>query len=275
MRKTIVITGASDGIGAAAASQLNRDGHELVIVGRSPEKTAALARRLDVDHVVADFANLADVRDLAKTLLDRYPKIDVLANNAGGVFGRRELTVDGVELTFQVNHLAPFLLTNLLMPTLAASGATVVQTASVASLLYGHLDVSDLNNDRCYSADKAYGDSKLANILFTRELHRRNHDSGVSSAAFHPGFVGTAFAGETTSLRMRALYGNPLIKPFLKSADEGADQLVWLATSRPGTAWTSGSYYVSRRVARLVNRQVKDVTLARELWDASASLCGL
>jgi len=273
--KTIIITGASDGIGAAAATQLQRNGHSVVVVGRSPQKTAAVADAIGADHFVADFTDLRSVRELAAALTKRYPCIDVLANNAGGVFGSHETTVDGFEKTFQVNHLAPFLLTNLLLPTLIQSSATVIQTASIAARLYGKLDVGDLNNDRRYSPNKAYGDSKLENILFTGELHRRYQSQGLAAAAFHPGLIASSFATETTSFSMKMLYANPLTKRLLKSSSDGAEQLVWLAETTPGSAWQSGNYYEKRRVATRINPQSADTQLARDLWDASAALVGV
>ncbi len=275
MPKTIVITGASDGIGAAGARALGRAGHAVVIVGRSPEKTRAVAAELGADSLVADFAKLDEVRALAAELGARYPRIDVLANNAGGVFGDRARTVDGFELTLQVNHLAPFLLTGLLLDTLIASRATVIQTSSAAARLYGHLDLDDLGNDWRYSANKAYGDAKLENILFTRELHRRCHDRGISAVAFHPGVIATSFATGTTSSSMRFLYASPLAKLLLPGPEKGADQLVWLSETTPGDDWQPGEYYEKRRIARRVNPQVRDADLARRLWDVSATMTGL
>ncbi|HEY0240804.1 MAG TPA: SDR family NAD(P)-dependent oxidoreductase, partial [Friedmanniella sp.] len=183
--QTIVITGASDGIGAAAARKLSAEGHEVVLVGRSPDKTAAVANELGAPYLVADFSDLAEVRTLADRLATTYPRIDVLANNAGGIMGHRQLTVDGFELTFQVNHLAPFLLTNLLLPVLTTSRAKVIQTASIAARMFGHLDLDDLGLEQGYSPDRAYGNGKLENILFTRELDRRFADQGIAAAAFH------------------------------------------------------------------------------------------
>lgn len=206
--RTIVITGASDGIGAAAARRLHADGHRVVVVGRTPEKTRGLAGDLGVEHHVADFARLDDVRALAATLAERHERIDVLANNAGGLFGERTLTVDGFEKTLQVNHLAPFLLTALLMDTLLASGATVVNTSSVAAKAFARLDLDDLGNERAYHPRRAYGDSKLANILHARELQRRFGPRGLNAASFHPGGVATNFANDTTS-RMRFAYHTP------------------------------------------------------------------
>src|ERR1700729_1621679 len=148
MSKTIVIPGAGDGIGAAGARQLHKDGHRVVIVGRSPAKSQAVARELGADHFLADFTRLDDVRKLAARLDRACPRIDVLVNNAGGIFGDRAKTADGFEQTFQVNHLAPFLLTNLLMDKLLASRASVIQTSSSGARLFGKLDLDDLNQDK-------------------------------------------------------------------------------------------------------------------------------
>ena len=143
--RTIVITGASDGIGASAARTFARQGERVVVVGRSAEKTEAVANEIGADFFVSDFADLAQVRTLAAQLKEKYPRIDVLANNAGGIMGPRELTVDGHEKTFQVNHLAPFLLTTELIDVLTASQATVINTSSVANSLFGKLDIDDLD----------------------------------------------------------------------------------------------------------------------------------
>ena len=273
-RQTIVITGASDGIGAAAARRLQSDGHEVVLVGRSRAKTEAVAAELGAASYVADFSELAEVRRLADELAQAYPRIDVLANNAGGIMGHRQLTVDGFELTFQVNHLAPFLLTNLLLPVLTASEAKVIQTASIAARMFGHVDLDDLDLERGYSPDRAYGNGKLENILFTRELDRRHRADGIAAAAFHPGIVGTSFASDTTH-PMRFLYHTPVIKNlFTISPERGAKGLVWLATQEPGRDWPSGEYFERNKVAKS-NPQARDADLARGLWDRSAELVGL
>lgn len=272
--RTIVITGASDGIGAAGARLLAQAGHRVVVVGRSPDKTARVAGELGGDHFVADFTRLADVRRLAAELDDTYPRIDVLANNAGGILGDRAKTVDGHERTVQLNHLAPFLLTGLLLDKLLASHATVIQTSSLGARLFGHLDVDDLDHDHDFTPHRAYGTAKLENILFTVELHRRFHDQGLSSVAFHPGGVATNFATESTSF-FRSLYQNRIGKLFLSTPEQGAAQLVRFAQRQPGTDWRSGAYYENGRVARRVNPQVRDADLARQLWDRSAELVGL
>lgn len=270
--RTIVITGASDGIGAAAARQLVAQGEQVVIVGRSPQKTAQVAAELGVPHHVADYASLAEVRRLAAELDAAYPRIDVLANNAGGVMGPRTVTVDGNELTFQVNHLAGFLLTTLLLDKLVASGASVIQTSSAAARMLSGLDPADFQLEQRYSAQRAYGNSKLANILFTRELHRRYHERGISAAAFHPGVVGSNF-GHDASAAVRLMYHTPLKRLFTISPARGCDQLVWLAESTPGSAWQSGGYYEKRTLARSAS-QADNTELARRLWDDSERLVG-
>ena len=275
--RTIVITGASDGIGAAAARALSRAGERVVVVGRSPEKTQAVAKELDADYFVSDFADLSQVRELAAALGSNYPRIDVLANNAGGIMGKRELTVDGFEKTFQVNHLAPFLLTTLLMDVLTASRASVINTASAANG-FGKLDLADLDSSRNYSTNRAYGTGKLANILFTSELHRRfgahgtaaeGTTAGITTAAFHPGVVATNFAAESMSPYRHAY--KTILNRFLLTSEEGADTLVWLATSKPGEDWVSGAYYAKRALAK-ANKQAYDANLARELWDRSEQM---
>ncbi len=272
--QTIVITGASDGIGAAAARRLKADGHEVVLVGRSASKTEAVAAELGAASYVADFSELAEVRALADRLAQAYPRIDVLANNAGGIMGHRQLSVDGFELTFQVNHLAPFLLTNLLLPTLITSRAKVIQTASIAARMFGHVDVDDLQLERGYSPDRAYGNGKLENILFTRELDTRHGADGIAAAAFHPGIVGTSFASDTTH-PMRFVYHTPVIRNlFTISPARGARGLLWLVANEPRTTWPTGEYFERNHVARS-NPQARDPQLAAALWDRSAELVGL
>jgi len=273
---TIIITGASDGIGAAAARQLAASGNRLILVGRSPEKTKAVADETGADHFTADFARLDDVRELAAKLSDAVGDdgIDVLANNAGGIFGDRTPTVDGFEKTIQVNHLAPFLLTNLLLPTLLASDAAVINTSSVGHRLFGHIDVDDLDNSRKYSANKAYGDAKLANVLFTKSLHTKFHPDGLSSVAFHPGTVRTNFAADSSSI-MRVIYRSFLGRLLLTGTEEGGAILRWFIEGTPDETWFSGAYYDERTLSSKVNPQAEDAALAEALWQRSAELVGL
>ena len=209
MPKTIVITGASDGIGAAAARQLHADGHRVVVVGRSPQKTEAVAAEVGGEGLVADFAVLDQVRRLAAEIDAACPTIDVLANNAGGSFPEQTTTVDGHDKTFQVNHLAPFLLTRFLLEKLVASRASVIQTSSVGARAFGKIAMDDLEHERDWSTLRAYGTTKLENILFTVELDRRYGAEGLASAAFHPGVVASNFASEVGGLSA-LLYRTPL-----------------------------------------------------------------
>ncbi len=253
IRTTIIITGASDGIGAAAAKRLAARGHRVVVVGRSTAKMEALAWELGTGFYIADFTKLREVYTLAERLLANYPRIDVLANNAGGVSGsKRRVTPDGHELTFQVNYLAGFQLTRLLLNRLIDSRATVINTSSIGNSAMGHLDIDDLENEKKYSPFKAYGDSKLAQILFTRELYRRYGQFGLAAAAFHP--------GNTTSKYL-----------WLESVEMGAGTLAWLAEGRPGADFPPGEYFYRRKVAK-PNKQAFDADLARELWDRSEKM---
>ena len=268
MPETMIITGASDGIGAAAARALSASGHTVVIVGRSAEKTKRVADSLGAEYFVADFSKLSEVRRLAAELRERYPRVDVLANNAGGIFGDRTITEDGHELTLQVNHLAPFLLTTLLMDRLVESRARVINTSSVANLS-GNIDIADLDLAAQFSAGRAYSNAKLDNILFTKELDRRFGADGISTAAFHPGVVASNFASESTS-PLRVIYRS-ILRHTLISNEKGADTLVWLATTTPGSDWTPGEYYIKRKPGR-TNRQADDAQLAGALWERSAAL---
>ncbi|GEL94091.1 SDR family NAD(P)-dependent oxidoreductase [Cellulomonas composti] len=271
--RTIVLTGASDGVGAAAARLLAAHGSRVVLVGRSPTKTRALGAELGAPSHVADFADLAQVRALAAELLAAYPRIDVLANNAGAIMAARRVTADGFEATFQVNHLAPFLLTALLTDRLVESGASLVQTSSVAARRYGRLDLDDLQLERDYSPNRAYGDAKLANVLFTTELQRRLGPRGVNAVAFHPGMIATSFAAGSTSW-FRLVYRTPLARLVLEPAERGGERLVRLAEGTPGVTWVPGAYYEGDAVAS-AGPQARDDDLARELWDRSAALLGL
>lgn len=269
----IIITGASDGIGASAARLLQQHDRQVVIVGRSPEKTKAIAQELGVDHFVADFARLSDVRRLAADLAAAYPRIGVLANNAGGVFGDPTKTDDGFELTFQVNHLAPFLLTTLLLDTLIASRAKVIQTTTLHGGNVREVDIKALPQGGGADPIRAYNTAKLENVLFTKELHRRYHSSGLSAAAFYPGIVTTNFGSETTSPLMKFLSTNRLVQALLGTPPEkGADQLVWLSEGTPGRDWESGEFYVKRKAGTRLNPLADDADLARDLWDRSEEL---
>ena len=268
----VVITGATRGIGRAATIELARRGAELVVVGRESERVDAVVREAQaagegapVHAHVADLALMASVRALAEELRDRHERIDVLANNAGALFASRKVTSEGVEQTFALNHLAPFLLTNLLRDRLA--GGRVVTTASDAHN-GGRLDLDDLQSEKSYSAMRVYGTSKLCNILFTRELAKRAPE--LHANCFHPGVVRTGF-GKNDNGIWKVL--TTLGAPFFRSPDRGARSLVWLATSAEGGRLT-GEYIVDEKVAQ-PNAAARDPELAQALWERSASLVGL
>jgi NAD(P)-dependent dehydrogenase (short-subunit alcohol dehydrogenase family) len=205
------------------------------------------------------------VRELAAKLLERYPRIDVLANNAGGIFHQRQITEDGHEKTLQVNHLAGFLLTWLLRERLESAGAAVIDTSSDAHRM-ARIDLEDLESSRRYSAWRAYGSTKLMNILHAAEINKRLR--GVRGVSFHPGVVATGFAREGNAIT-RAVYNKVFSKLFMISPEAGADTLVWLAMT---DGWQPGEYYVKRKSGRRKNAAARDAGLAARLWDASARM---
>ena len=268
----VVLTGATRGIGQAAALELSRRGAELAIVGREPERVSEVAREAHgtgggapVHEHVADLTSMAQVRALADELLTRYQHIDVLANNAGALFARRALTAEGFERTFALNHLAPFLLTNLLLERLR--GGRVVTTASDAHTS-GRLDLSDLQSERSYAAMRVYGTTKLCNILFTRELARRAPD--VRATCFHPGVVRTGF-GKNENGIWKLL--TTVAGPFFRSPARGARSLVWLALTTDAAS-LDGAYVENEKVVA-PSAQAQDDTLAAQLWGQSSELVGL
>jgi len=262
--KTIVLTGASSGIGAAAARQLHRLGAHVVPIGRSAQRTAAIAAELGVAPLTADFANLADVRRLAADLLERCPRIDVLASNAGGLWPRRTQTIDDNEITFQVNVLAPYLLTRLLTERLRASNGRIIVTSSHAHY-WIRLNLDDLSNARA-AWPRLYATSKLASALLTREYARRHPELGV--ADFHPGFVATSLA---RGVPLVGYLAETPLRHLLPGPDRGARTLVYLA----GTGdRLDGGYYADCRPARL-GKAATDPLVARKLWEICARLVGL
>jgi len=241
-------------------------------VGREPERVKAVAQEAEavggsapIHQHVADLALMADVRALAEEARDRYAHIDVLANNAGALFASRKQTSEGFEQTFALNHLAPFLLTNLLRDRL--HGGRVVTTASDAHTS-GTLDLDDLQSEKSYSAMRVYGTSKLCNILFTRELAKRAPE--LHANCFHPGVVRTGFGKNDNGIwKVLTTLGGP----FFRSPQRGARSLVWLAVSH-GAAELTGEYVVDEKV-QAPSAQAQDETLAEGLWEHSAALVGL
>lgn len=269
-KKTIVITGASDGIGKAAARKLCTLGHNVVIVGRSREKTEKVANKLGAPFHIADYASLSDVVRLAGELR-KYERIDVLCNNAGGAMGERSETADGIERTFQVNVLAGFLLTRLLTDKLCESRATVIQTSSIAANLFGSdFDGVDFQNEQNYAPFKAYGYAKLEDIMFTRELDRRFYEKGIRAVAFEPGVVRTNFASESKGF-IKFCYHSPLKYLFTVSPERSADRLVRLATGISDKDFICGEVYGKRKPMKLKFRD-ENGQIAKRLWDYCETL---
>jgi len=276
--KRVLITGATNGIGLAAAVALAGQGAELAIVARDPERGRAAAERIRaaggggtvVDVLEADLSSQASVRRLAAEALDRYSRLEVLVNNAGAIFGSRQLSEDGIEMTWAVNHLAPFLLTNLLLDRLRESAPARVVTTSSGAHGGARIDFADLGAEHSYAAFRRYGQSKLANILFTRELASRLEGSGVTANCFHPGFVATGFNhnnGRLLSLGMR------LAGAFARRPERGAETLVWLAGASEPQGETGGYYADRRRLEP--SAAARDPQTARRLWEVSAEQTGL
>jgi retinol dehydrogenase-12 len=274
--KTCVVTGASSGIGKAAATELARLGARVVLVCRDQARGAAA---LDAVRAAApagaprlELARLdspAEVRELAARL-EELGQIDVLANNAGILpAAERRVTPDGLELTFAVNHLAPFLLTDLLLPSLRRGGGRVIAVSSDAHTS-ARFDRADPQLESGYTAWRAYANSKLANILFTRELARRTAGTGVTANCLHPGMVRTGLGRNLPPLLR---YGFTAASPLMLSPRRGADTLVYLAAS-PEVADASGGYYIKRR-ERQPSEAARDPETARWLWQLSTELTGL
>jgi NAD(P)-dependent dehydrogenase (short-subunit alcohol dehydrogenase family) len=277
--KQVVITGATGGIGLAAAEALGALGARLAVVARSEDRARVAVDRIRsaagpdavVDVFQADLSSQRSVRRLAAELLERLPSIEVLVNNAGAIYNTRELTEDGVERTWAVNHLAPFLLTELLRDRLVESAPARVITTSSAAHLPATAPFDDLDGQRAYARASfagrgfgRYGESKLANILFTTELARRLEGTGVTANCFHPGFVASGFNKNNGPLMS---LGMTLVRPFARSPQKGADTLVWLADS-PEVAGRSGGYYADRRL-HTTSAAAGDAGAAGRLWEVS------
>ncbi|HTC44180.1 MAG TPA: SDR family oxidoreductase [Steroidobacteraceae bacterium] len=275
--KVCLVTGATDGIGKEAACALAQQGARLLIQGRDPNKGARAIAELKarsgnpaIEFLQCDFASLAEVRGLAASVTERTAKLDILINNAGSIFPKRALSKDGYELTFAVNHLAPFLLTNLLLNMLTRSApARIVTTSSVAHR-GAQLNFADLQAARKYSPMGAYGTSKLANILFTRALAKRLDATQVTANCLHPGLVRTSIARDMPAFG-RALFN--LFAKFARSPAQGAQTLIYLATS-PEVQGASGGYYVDCRLMP-ISPVAQDRNAAERLWQVSEELVGL
>jgi retinol dehydrogenase-14 len=276
--KKVLITGGTGGIGRATAIGLASMGARVGITGRdwdrAAQAAAAIARESGnpaVDVFVADLSSQAELRRLAGEVLAAYPRLDALVNNVGGYWDTRHLTADGLERTFALNHLAPFLLTNLLLDRLKASGPARVVTVASGAHAMGRIDFDDLQGQRSYSGSRAYNQSKLANVLFTYELARHLGASTVTANALHPGVVRTSFGADDPGAVQRLLV--PFLRPFMKSPAQGAATSIHLASS-PDLEGVTGRYFANSRPRRSSNASYDEAVAAR-LWQVSADLVGL
>jgi retinol dehydrogenase 14 len=274
--KTVLVTGGSGGIGEATAVGLAEMGAHVAITGRNRERLVAAAveiraARGQVDVFVADLSSQSEVRRLADEVLQRLPRIDVLVNNVGGYWNTRRVTADGLEHTFALNHLAPFLLTNLLLERLKQSAPARVVTVSSHAQAMGRIDFDDLQGERSYSGARAYNQSKLANLLFTYELARRLQATSVTANALHPGVVRTSFGAEDPAVVQRLFI--PFLLHFMKAPAQGAATSIYLA-SAPELEQVSGRYFANSKPKRSSERSYS-VSAATRLWQVSADLVGL
>jgi NAD(P)-dependent dehydrogenase (short-subunit alcohol dehydrogenase family) len=275
--KVVLITGGTSGIGRAAATALAAMGAEVLVTGRGRERGEPAVEEIrdtsgneKVSLMLADLAVQAEVRGLAEEFRGRYDRLDVLVNNAGLIQSRRAETPDGLELTLAVNHLAPFLLTNLLLDLLKESAPSRIITVSSEARRGAEIDFDDLQSERRYRAFKVYGMTKLANILFTYELAGRLEGTGVVANCLHPGAVNTNFGKNDRgvgTLLFRAF------KPFMRSPDQGADTLIYLASS-PEAGNMTGRYLTDRKVVSSFEEPHDEATRKR-LWEVSEELTNL
>jgi NAD(P)-dependent dehydrogenase (short-subunit alcohol dehydrogenase family) len=271
--KQVLITGGTSGIGLAAAAALGALGAKLAIVARSEARArdavahikAVAGSRTKVDVLLAELSSQASVRRLADQALSRYARLDVLVNNAGAMYGTRQVSEEGIELSWAVNHLAPFLLTTLLLERLKKSApARIITTSSDAHQFRGHIRFDDLNAERFYWGFGRYGETKLANILFTTELARRLQGTGVTANCFHPGIVATGFNQNNGWLQSAIM---SVVRPFSRTPKKGAETLVWLVNS-PDVADQNGIYFVDCQAA-VPSFAAQDMDAARRLWKVS------
>jgi NAD(P)-dependent dehydrogenase (short-subunit alcohol dehydrogenase family) len=277
--KICVITGGTDGIGKEAAYGLAVQGARLLIHGRDPNKGAHAVAELKtrsgnsaIEFLPADFSSLAEVRRLATAIMERTPRIDVLVNNAGGVFGRRTLSKDGYEMTFAVNHLAPFLLTHLLLDTVKNNMPSRIVTTASRAHQGAKISFDDLQATRKFAPMSAYGSSKLANILFTRTLAKRLQGTSVTATCLHPGFVRTNF-GRNVDMPALLKHVFAFATRFARTPAKGAETLIYLASS-PEVQGASGGYYFDCKLTQ-PSSAAQDDNAAEHLWQVSKQLVGI
>lgn len=275
--KTVLITGATAGIGKETARALQQRGAHVVIVGRNPQKTADVVSEIktqnpsggEVDGMVADLSSLAEIRRLAEEFKQKYDRLDVLVNNAGAYFNQRKLSVDGYEMTFALNHLGYFYLTHLLLDLIKSSSPARIVNVSSGAHAMGKINFDNLNSKGLYLGWTEYGTSKLMNILFTRELCRQLEGTHVTANALHPGFVATNFGHNGNGI------GKWIIQLTQRNAltpEQGAQTSIYLASS-PEVTGVSGAYFYDRRIVQ-PSKSAQDDEVARRLWDVSLDLVG-
>lgn len=275
--KIVLITGATSGIGRETALGLSKKGATLILVGRNREKLDRTVGEItsqtgnqQLDSLVCDLTSMESVRRLAADFRAKYPRLDVLINNAGEIVSERRTTVDGFEYTLALDHLSHFLLTMLLMDIIKASAPSRIINVSSSAHTLGHIDFDDLMGEKKHGAMRAYGQAKLANLLFTYELARRLEGTGVTANALHPGVVRTNFGlGMKGRWRILLMLG----KPFTINAKKGAETSIYLASS-PEVTGTSGKYFVKKEEKRS-SRESYDESVAKRLWNESAKLTGV
>jgi retinol dehydrogenase 12 len=273
-----LITGGTNGIGRTTAQGLARLGATVVIVGRNAQKTNQVVAEIrsatgnpNVDSLLADLSSQQAVRRLASDFKRKYPQLHVLLNNAGGTFTTRQLSVDGIEMTLALNHLAYFLLTNLLLDTLIASAPARIINVSSDAHSRGKIDFDNLQGERSYSSFGLYGNSKLANILFTTELARRLEGTGVTVNALHPGFTRTGFGKNNPGFFMKIM--GVVVPLIARSPEKGAVTSIYLASS-PEVQSITGKYFVDCKVTQPALQAI-DSAVAKKLWDVSAEMVHL
>lgn len=276
--KVVLITGGTGGIGKATAIGLATMGARVGITGRDLARTEQAAADIRaasgnpaVDAFAADMSSQAEVRRLADAVLSLYPRLDVLVNNVGGFWAHRHPTADGLERTFALNHLAPFLLTNLLLDRLKASAPARIVTVSSGAQAMGRIELDDLQGTRNYSGQRAYNQSKLANVMFTNELARRLEGSGVTATSLHPGVVRTNFGVEDQAWYFTLM--SRVVYPLLKTPAQGARTSIYLASS-PDVDGVTGQFFINRR-PKAAKKVAYDPDMTARLWQVSADLVGL
>jgi len=275
--KVCLITGGTNGIGKSAARELARLGATVIIVGRDAQKTAQVVTEIraasdnkNVDSLLGDLSSQGDIRRLATEFKRKYSYLHVLLNNAGGFFMQRQLSVDGIEMTFALNHLAYFLLTDLLLDTIQASAPARIINVSSGAHTSGKIEFDNLQGERNYSAS-AYGHSKLGNILFTMELARRLEGTSVTVNALHPGFVSTGFGKNNPGFLMKLM--RVIVPLIARSPEKGAETSIYLASS-PEVEKITGKYFYDSKVTPTAP-QATDMEVAKRLWEVSAAMIHL